>query len=432
MNGLWKTVERLWKTQYLNENAAVCSMKTEAQNILIKDYDYYLPQNRIAEFPFQQRDGSKLLIYNKGKITDARFFNLPEHLLNESTLILNNTRVIEARILFKKSTGGVIEIFCLSPFQQTIEQSLSSTKQAQWQCLIGGASKWKPGQILQKIITLNGKIVELNACYIAKQADDFVIEFSWQTEHSFAEILHTAGSIPLPPYIKRDVVEEDNDRYQTIFSKQEGSVAAPTAALHFTDTVFQKLSAKNINPEYITLHVGAGTFKPVKTETVAEHEMHKEPFTVSIDVLKKILSSKKVIAVGTTSLRTLESIYWLGVKLINRLIDEEWTLQQWEAYDLKKNYSFVSAAESLSALIIWLQENNQKELHCQTGLIIVPGYQFKIPDGLITNFHQPQSTLLLLVSAFIGDDWRKVYQHALDNDYRFLSYGDSSLLWRKI
>jgi S-adenosylmethionine:tRNA ribosyltransferase-isomerase len=406
-------------------------VKTEAQNIFIKDYEYDLLHIRIANFPLAERDQSKLLIYKNGEIIDDHFFNLQEYLSNESTLILNNTRVIEARILFQKSTGGVIEIFCLEPFQQTIEQSLSSTKQAQWQCLIGGASKWKSGQILQKIVTLNDKMVELNARYIAKQADDFVIEFSWHTEQSFAEVLHAAGAIPLPPYIKRDVVEEDKERYQTIFSKQEGSVAAPTAALHFTEAVFQKLSAKNINLEYITLHVGAGTFKPVKTETVAEHEMHKEPFTVSIDVLKRILSSKKIIAVGTTSLRTLESIYWLGVKLINRLIDEEWTLQQWEAYDLEKNYSFVSAAESLSALIHWLKENNQRELHCQTGLIILPGYQFRIADGLITNFHQPQSTLLLLVSAFIGDDWRKVYQHALDNDYRFLSYGDSSLLWKK-
>jgi S-adenosylmethionine:tRNA ribosyltransferase-isomerase len=406
-------------------------VKTEAQNIFIKDYEYDLLHIRIANFPLAERDQSKLLIYKNGEIIDDHFFNLQEYLSNESTLILNNTRVIEARILFQKSTGGVIEIFCLEPFQQTIEQSLSSTKQAQWQCLIGGASKWKSGQILQKIVTLNDKMVELNARYIAKQADDFVIEFSWHTEQSFAEVLHAAGAIPLPPYIKRDVVEEDKERYQTIFSKQEGSVAAPTAALHFTEAVFQKLSAKNINLEYITLHVGAGTFKPVKTETVAEHEMHKEPFTVSIDVLKRILSSKKIIAVGTTSLRTLESIYWLGVKLINRLIEEEWTLQQWEAYDLEKNYSFVSAAESLSALIHWLKENNQRELHCQTGLIILPGYQFRIADGLITNFHQPQSTLLLLVSAFIGDDWRKVYQHALDNDYRFLSYGDSSLLWKK-
>jgi S-adenosylmethionine:tRNA ribosyltransferase-isomerase len=411
-------------------NAAVGRMKTEAQNIRIRDYNYDLPHHRIAEFPLSERDASKLLIYRKGEIVNSHFSNLHEHLPDGSTLILNNTRVIEARILFQKPTGGVIEIFCLVPFQQTVEQSLSSQGKVQWQCLIGGASKWKAGQILQKKIYINDYAVEVSAKYISKQSDDFIIEFSWQTQHLFAELLHAAGAIPLPPYIKRNVTEEDKERYQTIFSKQEGSVAAPTAALHFTENVFQKIEEKNISAEYITLHVGAGTFKPVKTETVAEHEMHKEPFTISIDVLKKIISSQKIIAVGTTSLRTLESIYWIGVKLMNGFIQNEWALQQWEAYDLEKNYPGVSVKESLSILINWLEKNDQAQLHCQTGLIIVPGYGFKIPDGLITNFHQPQSTLLLLVSAFIGEDWRKVYQHALDNDYRFLSYGDSSLLWR--
>jgi S-adenosylmethionine:tRNA ribosyltransferase-isomerase len=405
-------------------------MKSEAQNILIKDYDYNLPHSKIAEFPLTHRDESKLLVYKKGKIEDDKFFNLARHIPAGSTLILNNTRVIEARILFHKPTGGVIEIFCLEPFGKTVEQSLSLGENVQWLCLIGGASKWKHGQALQKEILIGGVPVQLTAHYIGKQADSFIIEFSWITQHSFAEVLHAAGAIPLPPYIKRNATEEDKERYQTIFSKQQGSVAAPTAALHFTQNVFQNLSENNIDAAYITLHVGAGTFKPVKTQSVAEHEMHKEPFHVSGDVLKRILSSKKIIVVGTTSLRTLESIYWLGVKLINGLIKDEWTLQQWESYELQKNYPHISAKESLQALINWLESNNQAELHCETSLIILPGYQFKIPDGLITNFHQPQSTLLLLVSAFIGEDWRKVYQHALDSDYRFLSYGDSSLLWR--
>lgn len=405
-------------------------MKTEAQNILIKDFDYNLPHEKIAEFPLQERDRSKLLIYRDGQIADDQFFNLHEHLPERSTLILNNTRVIEARILFKKPSGGVIEIFCLEPFQQKIEQSLATSKKVQWQCLIGGASKWKAGQVLEKTININGEAVNLFARYIAKQTDVFIIELSWQTEHSFAEILHAAGAIPLPPYIKRNATKEDEERYQTIFGRQEGSVAAPTAALHFTESVFQKLKEKNIDAEYVTLHVGAGTFKPVKTATVAEHEMHKEPFTVSIQVLEKILSSKNIIAVGTTSLRTLETIYWLGVKLIRGLLKNEWTLEQWEAYELGKKSVAISANESLQALINWMEENQQTTLHCKTGLIIVPGYQFKIPSGLITNFHQPQSTLLLLVSAFIGNDWKKVYLHALENDYRFLSYGDSSLLWR--
>ncbi len=407
-------------------------MKTEAQNIFIKDYDYNLPPEKIAEFPLKKRDQSKLLIYKNGTITDDQFFNLQNRLPEKSTLILNNTRVIEARILFQKPTGGVIEIFCLEPFQQSIERALSSTKKVQWWCLIGGASKWKAGQVLQKKILIAGEAILLNAKYISKQTDSFIIEFFWQSHHSFAEVLHAAGAIPLPPYIKRNATEEDKERYQTIFSKQEGSVAAPTAALHFTETVFQNLSEKNIDAAYITLHVGAGTFKPVKTETVAEHEMHKEPFAVSVEVLKKLISSKKIIAVGTTSLRTLETVYWLGVKLKNDLIKEEWTLQQWEAYELEKNYPNISVEESVTALIDWLKENHQTELHCQTGLIIVPGYNFRIPDAILTNFHQPQSTLLLLVSAFIGEDWRKVYQHALENDYRFLSYGDSSLLWKSL
>lgn len=405
-------------------------MKTEARNIFIKDYDYDLPHERIAEFPLAERDQSKLLVYRNGEITDDLFCNLPAHLSGNSTLVLNNTRVIEARILFKKPTGGVIEIFCLEPFQQTIERSLSSIKKVQWHCLVGGASKWKAGQILKKEIVIKDEAFELNATYIEKQKDSFVIEFTWQTNYSFAEVLHAAGAIPLPPYIKRNATEEDKERYQTIFSKEEGSVAAPTAALHFTEKVFKDLLEENIPVEYITLHVGAGTFKPVKTETVAEHEMHKEPFTVSIDLLKKIISSKKIIAVGTTSLRTLESIYWIGVKFLNGLISDEWVLQQWETYDLEKEYSSISVTESLSAIISWLEENNQGELHCQTSLIIVPGYQFKIPHALVTNFHQPQSTLLLLVSAFIGNDWKKIYRHALDNGYRFLSYGDSSLLWK--
>jgi S-adenosylmethionine:tRNA ribosyltransferase-isomerase len=407
-------------------------MKTEAQNIFIKDFDYDLPHERIAEFPLQERDQSKLLVYKDGVISNAGFSNLSQYIPEESTLILNNTRVIEARILFKKATGGIIEIFCLEPFEQTIEASLTSTQGVRWSCLIGGASKWKAGQILSKELLLNNEAVQLNASYLSKQSDSFVIEFNWTPGHySFAEVLHAAGAIPLPPYIKRNATEEDKERYQTVFGKQEGSVAAPTAALHFTQRTFENLTAKKISAEYITLHVGAGTFKPVKTETVAEHEMHKEPFTVSIDVLKRIIASKKIIAVGTTSLRTLETIYWLGVKLINGRIENEWVLQQWEAYELEKEYTPVSTEESLLALINWLEQHQQTQLHCETSLIIVPGYKFKIPGGLITNFHQPQSTLLLLVCAFIGEDWKRIYQYALKNNYRFLSYGDSSLLWRK-
>jgi S-adenosylmethionine:tRNA ribosyltransferase-isomerase len=405
-------------------------MRPELQNIFINDYNYTLPPDRIAEFPLKLRDQSRLLIYGGGDIKEDLFFNLYHYLQKSSTLILNNTRVLEARIFFKKPTGAVIEIFCLEPYDLTLEQSLASSEKVQWQCLIGGASKWKHGQLLEKEIVIDHTTVQLHAKYISKQGDSFVIEFSWNADHSFAEILHGAGAIPLPPYIKRTATEEDKERYQTIFSKQEGSVAAPTAALHFTESVFEKLAEKKIATEYITLHVGAGTFKPVKTATIGEHEMHKEPFTISIQTLKKIASSKKIIAVGTTTLRTLETIYWLGIKLINGLIKDDWSLQQWEVYDLEKSFRYYSPEESLTALIGWLEKNNKEDLHCNTSLIIVPGYNFKIPDGLITNFHQPQSTLLLLVSAFIGEDWKRIYQYALDNNYRFLSYGDSSLLWR--
>jgi S-adenosylmethionine:tRNA ribosyltransferase-isomerase len=415
-----------------NLNAAVCRMKIEAEKIFIRDYNYPLPRKRIAEFPLDERDVSRLLVYREGEIQDDKFLNVNEHLPTGSTLILNNTRVIEARVLFKKATNGVIEIFCLEPNRQTVEQSLASYTRTEWHCLIGGASKWKTGQLLEKVLSIGNKTVQLQAKYIFKLTDSFIIEFSWDTDHSFAEILHAAGAIPLPPYIKREAVEQDKERYQTIFSKEEGSVAAPTAALHFTKRVFQKLADRQIDVQYITLHVGAGTFKPVKTETVGEHEMHKEPFTISIDVLRRILSSKNIIAVGTTSMRTIESIYWLGVMLLNGLIADDWSLQQWEAYELAKKYPNVSVADSLNAIAHWMDENEQSALHCNTSLIIVPGYDFKIPVGLITNFHQPQSTLLLLVSAFIGEDWRKVYHHALDNEYRFLSYGDSSLLWRPI
>jgi S-adenosylmethionine:tRNA ribosyltransferase-isomerase len=405
-------------------------MEVRANRLLIRDYDYSLPHERIAEFPLELRDSSKLLVYEHGVIKDSTFYHLPQNVPAGSTLILNNTRVIEARVLFKKATGGVIEIFCLEAHGQTVEQSLVSNRSVQWHCLIGGASKWKHGQLLHKEVLIKDEAVQIEAKYISKLTDSFIIEFDWNSEHSFAEVLHAAGAIPLPPYIKREAVEQDKERYQTIFGKQEGSVAAPTAALHFTERVFEGLAEKNVAKEYITLHVGAGTFKPVKTETVAEHEMHKEPFTVTIDVLKRMISSTNIIAAGTTSMRTLESIYWLGVKLVHGLIADEWSIQQWEVYELAKNYPNVSVAESLQAITRWMEDKEQSELHCDTSMIIVPGYEFKIPVGLITNFHQPQSTLLLLVSAFIGEDWKKVYQHALDNGYRFLSYGDSSLLWK--
>ncbi|MGN6163827.1 MAG: S-adenosylmethionine:tRNA ribosyltransferase-isomerase [Flavisolibacter sp.] len=401
------------------------------QEILIKDYTYALPHNRIAEFPLEERDKSKLLVYKNGEINDDKFYHLPQHLQPGTTVILNNTRVIEARVLFKKETGGLIEIFCLEPYQQSIEQAMQQKEKAVWKCLIGGASKWKAGQILQKSSFSPSHQFHLFAKYIDKKEDFFLIEFDWQPpELSFVEVLHSTGAIPLPPYIKRSAEKTDWERYQTVFSKHEGSVAAPTAALHFTQKTFEELTVKNIQADYVTLHVGAGTFKPVKTETIAAHQMHSEPFTASKELIERLMISKKIVAVGTTSLRTLESLYWLGLKVKNTIVDEL-ELGQWEAYALGQQYSDVSYKVSLQNLLSWMQVHETEEIHCKTSLIIVPGYQFKIPDALITNFHQPQSTLLLLIAAFIGEDWKKVYQHALDNDYRFLSYGDSSLLWRR-
>jgi S-adenosylmethionine:tRNA ribosyltransferase-isomerase len=405
-------------------------MKILPQNILIREYTYELPHDRIAEFPLNLRDQSRLLVYQKGNVIDERFYHLANYLDPDTNLILNNTRVIEARLLFQKETGGVIEIFCLEPNLQSIEQAMQQKESAVWKCLIGGASKWKHGQLLQKKIELGNAHFNISARYIDKQEDYFLIEFSWQPAHlPFVQILHATGAIPLPPYIKRSAEKLDWERYQTVFSKHEGSVAAPTAALHFTEKTFEELRSKKIAVDYVTLHVGAGTFKPVKTDTIAEHQMHGEPFTVRKETIQKLITSTKIVAAGTTSLRTLESLYWLGLKMKNS-IDEEPELHQWEAYELAEKYGNVSRKESLQNLIAWMDAHSLHEIHCKTSLIIIPGYEFKMAVGLMTNFHQPQSTLLLLVAAFIGDDWKKVYQHALDNDYRFLSYGDSSLLWR--
>ena len=399
-----------------------------AEEILIEDYTYNLPNERIAAYPLPKRDDSKLLVYKSGKIADDRFYNLPQQLPANSLLVLNNTKVIEARLLFKKQSGGVIQIFCLEPYRQSMETALQQQGSCQWLCMIGGASKWKPGQILEKELNVEGRPVKLQAIYREKVDDAFVIQFDWQpADLHFVQVLHVAGAIPLPPYIKRGAEEIDAARYQTIFGKHEGSVAAPTAALHFTDKVFEALGQRDIQKEFITLNVGAGTFKPVKSNAIAGHQMHGEDFTVEKSALQKFIEADTVIAVGTTSLRTLESLYWLGVKLLNGTLQEEWILDQWEVYSLQGGD--IDYKKSLAALVQWMDERAVTQLHCRTSLLIVPGYEFKIPSALVTNFHQPQSTLLLLVAAFIGEDWKKVYDHALQNDYRFLSYGDSSLLF---
>jgi S-adenosylmethionine:tRNA ribosyltransferase-isomerase len=404
--------------------------------LLIQDYTYDLPEVRIAAHPLQERDESKLLIYKSGTISEDKYFNLDQYLPQHSLLIFNDTKVVEARLIFKKPTGAQIEIFCLEPHGQYIDitSAMSSKGSVKWNCLIGGASKWKPGQVLEKNIAARNKSVTLQAKYLEKNIDSFTIQLSWIPEElSFAEVLHNAGNIPLPPYIKREVESKDSERYQTIYAEHEGSVAAPTAGLHFTPRIFDRLIQKKIDRDFVTLHVGAGTFKPVKTQTIGEHEMHSEYIDVTLDTIKTLRHSidRNIFAVGTTSLRTLESLYWLGVKLLDDPVLDLTTvnIEQWYPYEYEKDHPPIDAC--LEALIKKMDASNLKRIITRTSILIAPGYSIKMVKGLITNFHQPQSTLLLLVAAFIGDDWQKVYGYALQNDFRFLSYGDGCLLFRQ-
>src|SRR6187455_374292 len=406
---------------------------TDPRTLSIKDFTYSLPEERIAKYPLAERDASKLLIYKEGIIAEDIYRNIDRHIPKDSILVFNDTKVVEARLLFQKPTGGVIEIFCLEPHEQytDITTAMLQHEKVLWHCLIGGASKWKHGQLLEKKITHNSKDLVLNTRYIEKTGDSFIVELSWNDlSLSFAGVLHFFGAIPLPPYIKREVEISDAERYQTVYAHYEGSVAAPTAGLHFTKTVLQKLKDKNIHTNFVTLHVGAGTFKPVKTERMKEHEMHAEHFTVSKTTIQNLIDhlDKNIIAVGTTSLRTLESLYWLGAKQPAVNSQQSMEITQWEVYDHKEKK--ISPKEALENLMKWMDEKYRVALTAKTQIIIAPGYQFKIVNGLITNFHQPQSTLLLLVAAFIGSDWRNVYKYALENNFRFLSYGDGSLLWR--
>lgn len=402
---------------------------TDPRTLSIKDYTYTLPEDRIAKYPLSKRDDSKLLVYNNGEISQDTYRNLPSLLPGKSLLVFNDTRVVEARILFKKPTGGVIEIFCLEPGDEFpgISTAMQQKGKLSWKCLVGGASKWKPGQVLQKKIENTGTILE--ARYKAKARDAFIIELSWTPgELSFSEILHQTGAIPLPPYIKREADPSDAERYQTVYATEGGSVAAPTAGLHFTTELLADLEKKDIKKEFVTLHVSAGTFKPVKTERIGDHEMHAEWIDVKKQTIQQLIShiGGNITAVGTTSMRTLESLYWIGVKLLAYPgADRPEPVGQWEPYENKND---IPVERSLQAIIEWMNKKNKKTLVTQTSILIAPGYQFRIVNGLITNFHQPQSTLLLLIAAFIGADWKKVYDYALDSDFRFLSYGDGCLL----
>lgn len=408
----------------------------DPKKISIRDYSYDLPELRIAKHPLEKRDESRLLLYKKGSISEDVYLHLDTHLPSGSLLIFNNTRVVEARLLFKKSTGSVIELFCLEPSDDyhDITSAMLQKGKVLWKCLVGGAKKWK-SEVLEKQIHFQNSHFILKAEKKQKQNDYFLIEFSWDNQFSFAEVLHAAGEIPLPPYLNRDAEENDKDRYQTIYAKHDGSVAAPTAGLHFTERIFQRLAAKNIEHDFVTLHVGAGTFKPVKAETMQEHEMHAEFIDVQRELIEKlIIKNRVIVAVGTTSLRTLESLYWMGVKLkallkdkkASAILTEELAVKQWDPYEMS---SSLSSTEALTMLMNWMIENKMERLITSTQIIISPGYRLKIANALITNFHQPQSTLLLLVAAIVGEDWKKIYAYALNNNFRFLSYGDGNLIF---
>lgn len=405
------------------------------KDLSILDFTYQLSEDKIAKYPLTPRDNSKLLVYKDEKICEDFYYNLHHHIPENSLIVFNNTKVVEARLLFEKATGSNIEIFCLEPDEQyaDITTAMLQKEKVFWKCLVGGVKKWKDEWLI-KLINYQEDVLELKAKIVEKKNDYFLIEFVWsKQELSFAEILHIAGVIPLPPYIKRTVEENDKETYQTIYAMYDGSVAAPTAGLHFTKNLLQHLAEKNIQTSYVTLHVGAGTFKPVKAATMQEHEMHSEFIEVSNSFIEQLIqhTEKKIIAVGTTSLRTIESIYWIGVKLenaSNNFTIEDSFIQQWDAYELPQN---ISVDKALSNVLQWMNKHNLQQLITKTQIIIAPSYSLKIADALITNFHQPQSTLLLLVAAVVHNDWKKIYDYALKNNFRFLSYGDGSLLWKR-
>jgi S-adenosylmethionine:tRNA ribosyltransferase-isomerase len=405
------------------------------KDISIFDFTYSLPPERIAHYPLEERDQSKLLLYKDGEISESIYRNIADYLPADSLLVFNNTKVVEARLLFRKPSGAGIEIFCLEPHKKYSDISTAMLQKGAvtWMCLIGGASKWKHGQLLEKKIVTGQTEIAIQVQYKEKIGDSFSIELSWQPSSlSFAEILHAAGQMPLPPYIKRETNEADKERYQTIYAKTDGSVAAPTAGLHFTPAIFDSLNRKGIVSDFVTLHVGAGTFKPVKSSSMEGHEMHSEFIDVSRKAIETIInySPKFITAVGTTSLRTIESLYWMGVKArLDPLTKLEYlSVRQWDPYELDAEN--ISTREALEHLITRMKKENCERIITTTQLLIAPGYRFRIANALVTNFHQPQSTLLLLVAAFIGNNWKNVYEYALNHNFRFLSYGDGCLLWR--
>lgn len=421
----------------------------DTKHIKISDYNYDLPDERIAKFPIAQRDHSKLLVYKHGEVSDDVFHHLPTYLPQGALMIFNNTKVIQARLHFRKETGALIEVFLMEPAEPTdYELMFQTTGHCSWLCMIGNLKKWKEGS-LKRDFEIKGNKLTLSATMrrgdaLGSEAQKMVakgggtnywVDFDWDNDKvSFAEILEAVGELPIPPYLNRKTEESDKTTYQTVYSKIKGSVAAPTAGLHFTDAVLKDLDAHGIDREEVTLHVGAGTFKPVKSLEIEGHQMHTEYIVVHHRSLEKLIKHEcRVIAVGTTSVRTIESLYYMGVHLLKHpeANEEDLHVKQWDPYELSEDGNLVDGItpmQAIQAIIDYLDRNGLEALHSSTQIIIAPGYQYKIVKMLVTNFHQPQSTLLLLVSAFLKGDWKKVYDYALSHDFRFLSYGDSSLL----
>ena len=401
----------------------------DTKHIKISEFNYPLPDERIAKFPLSNRDESKLLVYRQGEVSEDCFTSLPDYLEPGEMMVFNNTKVIQARLHFRKETGALIEVFCLEPIAPNdYVLSFQQTKKCSWLCMVGNLKKWKEGT-LKREVEVKGKTITLSATRGECRGTSHWIDFEWDDDSlTFADVLEAVGELPIPPYLNRETQESDKQTYQTVYSKIKGSVAAPTAGLHFTERVLKALDEKGIDREELTLHVGAGTFKPVKSEEIEGHEMHTEYISVNKGTIEKLIAhGGKTIAVGTTSVRTLESLYYIGIliHLNPEANQEELHVKQWMPYE---PHPVLTPVESLQNILDYLNRNNMEALHTSTQIIIAPGYEYKIVKKIVTNFHQPQSTLLLLVSAFVKGDWKKIYDYALSHDFRFLSYGDSSLL----
>ena len=400
----------------------------DVKDICIDDYNYELPDGRIAKYPLPERDKSKLLVWKNGRITESLFRNISEYIPENALLVFNNTKVIQARLIFRKETGAAIEIFCLEPQEPSdYARAFAQTQSCTWVCLVGNSKRWKEGKLG---CTVHGARCTVER--IESYGETHLIRFEWDNrDWTFADVLEKFGELPIPPYLNRKTEAGDKESYQTVYSKIEGSVAAPTAGLHFTDAVFQSLQEKKIECEELTLHVGAGTFKPVKSKALSGHEMHFEWFSVKKSTIEQLIEKEgQVFAVGTTSVRTLESLYYTGVILENcpDAKPEELTVGQWTPYPKSEEQQPMPVSKALKNLLNYMERNRLETLTTRTQIMIAPSYTFKIVNGMITNFHQPKSTLLLLISAFVGSRWREIYDYALANDFRFLSYGDSSLL----